>query len=128
MMKPRAVFQIVLVVSTFAVLSACKGGAPLPSAVDQLFTERAVVDGIVLNHDGDFTVMDVKTGKPIPSCAELEKTDKKCKHRFGMEETPPDVKIIKDEMIRIVDFVGSHCRTYVSKSSGQQYEVCRPPY
>lgn len=127
-MKPRAALQLLLVVSVFAVLSACKGGAPAPSAVDQLFTERAVIDGLVLNHDGVFTVMDVKTGQPIPSCAELEKTDRKCKHQFGMEGAPPDVKIIKDETIRIVDFVGSHCRTYVSKSTGQQYEVCRPPY
>lgn len=23
---------------------------------------------------------------------------------------------------------GSHCRAYVSKATGQQYEICRPPY
>lgn len=127
-MKTRAPLQLLLVVSVFTVLSACKGGAPAPSAVDKLFTERAVVDGIVLTHEGDFTVVDVKSGQPIPSCAELEKMGKKCKHQFGMEGTPPDVKILKDETIRIVDFVGSHCRTYVSKTTGQQYEACRPPY
>lgn len=127
-MKTRAVLQLLLVVSVFAVLSACKGVTPAPSAVDKLFTERAVIDGIVLNHDGVFTVVDVKTGQPIPSCAELEKTDKKCKYQFGMEGSPPGVKIIKDETIRIVDFVGSHCRAYVSLSSGKEYEICRPPY
>ena len=127
-MQQRGMVVWWLVAGVFAVLTACDDMRVKSSPVDQLIKERAIIDGMFLNHEGVITVVDTKSGQPVPPCAELEKTGKPCKHHFGMDETPKGVEIIRDMQIRIIDYIGSDCRTYVSRITGKEWEICHPPY
>ena len=128
-MQQRGMVVWLLVVGVFAFLTACDGAKHVkPTPIDQLIKERAVTDGALLDGKGELTIVDIKSGQPVPSCAELEKTGKPCKHHFSMDETPKGVEIIRDTQIRIVDYIGSECRTYVIRTTGKEYEICHPPY
>lgn len=126
-MQNCGMVRCLLLSGAFIVLSACKGAMPV-QPLNQLITERALTDGLLLDHNGELTIVDTKSGQRVPSCAELENTDKKCKYRFGRDGIPPGVKVIKEDQIRVIDYVGSHCRRYVSLGTGNEYEICRPPY
>lgn len=104
------------------------GSTTAPSPIDRIIKDRGVIDGMVLDHKGGLTVIEAISGEVVPSCNELEKGGvRKCKYRFGKDQTPEGIKIISDRRIRIIDYVGSHCRSYVD-DAGDEYEVCRPPY
>ncbi len=117
-------FAKLAVFVTMAAVAACTTPAP----IDRIAKERGVADGILLDDNGKLTVIEAKSGQVVPSCDELEKTDKKCIHRFPKDQNPTDIKIIRETKIRIVDYVGSTCRTYIDEVTGQEYEVCRPPF
>ncbi len=123
-MPSRKMFFGWCVAGVLVALTAC---AIAP--VDRIVKERGATDGLMLDEKGGLTVIEVKSGQVVPSCNELEKTDHKCLHRFGRDQTPTDIKIISDRRIRIIDYTGSpRCRTYVDESSGEEHTICHPPY
>ena len=121
-MPSRKIFRGLFIAGIVIGLAACT--AP----VDRIIKERGAIDGVMLNDKGGLTVIETVSGQVVLSCNELEKTNKKCKYRFGKDQTPTEIKIIRDTKIRIIDYVGSNCRTYVDQGTGEEYEVCRPPY
>lgn len=121
-MQSREIFRGLFIAAMVIGLAACT--AP----VDRIVKDRGVIDGIMLDEKGGLTVIEAVAGQVVPSCRELEKTDRKCKYHFGKDQVPADIKIIRDTRIRIISYVGSNCNTYVDEVTGEEYEVCRPPY
>lgn len=120
----RKYFGGLVIIGVLAALTGCT-----TAPVDRIIKERGIADGIMLDDKGGITVIEAKSGQVVPSCNDLEKTDKKCLHRFGKDQTPTDVKIISDRRIRIIEYTGSpRCRTYVDEVTGEEHTVCRPPF
>jgi len=112
------VLQIAVFVAMFAFLSSgCTG-------LDKVVRQSAITDGLLLDKEGNPVVVDAKSGKRVLSCKERAETKDPCKASF-LGNDDPNVRIIRRQQIEIIDFVGSTCRTYVSRVTGKEYEVCR---
>lgn len=140
MCKERVIEKLAVVLS-IVMLASC-------SPVDWAIKQESATEVILINAEGELTLLDAKSGKRIPTCKEREGSEDECKapagffadmckdiviggSQMGLQETP-DHKQQSKEQIKNIDLVlcgfkfeGSYCRTYVNRVTGEEYERCR---
>lgn len=95
------------------------------SGIEGTLKRMGTTSFLAFDKEGNGFVIDVETGKRIPTCEERAKTNDPCK--FDKEAAAKGrIRILKEQQYKIIDFVGSCCRIYINKTTGQEEEKCFP--
>jgi len=140
MCKGKVIEKLAVVLS-IVMLASC-------SPVDWAIKQESATEVILINAEGELTLLDAKSGKRIPTCKERVGSEDECEapagffadickdivikgSQMGLQETP-DYKQQSEEQIKNIqlvlcgfEFEGSHCRTYFNRVTGEEYERCR---
>ena len=140
MCKKRVIEKLAVVLS-IVMLASC-------SPVDWAIKQESATEVILINAEGELTLLDAKSGKLIPTCKERVGSEDECEapagffadickdiviegSQMGLQKTS-DYKQQSDEQIKNIqlvlcgfEFEGSHCRTYFNRVTGEEYERCR---
>ncbi len=133
----------ILVSITSVVLASLLVACSNPDAIKNVAKQEGAVTLLAFSEEGQPIVINSKTGKPVPTCDELDRMDAKkiqsdgltpCKTRI--KESANGELILVDrntgeprKLIRKIEtttwhFEGSHCET--SFVAGMQWEICWP--
>ena len=140
MCKERVIEKLAVVLS-IVMLASC-------SPVDWAIKQESATEVILINAEGELTLLDAKSGKRILTCEERVGSEDECEAPAGffadickgiviegpqmVSQETLDYKQQSDEKVKNIQldlcgfkFEGSVCRTYVNRVTGEEYERCR---
>jgi len=135
-MNKKTILKLITTLAIAATISACN------SPVDKILGQHKAFALPFINENGNFFVVNLKTGEIVPPCRERptgnfdickrpkgvphtdEKTVTRKPHSGDTMQSGDNIEALASHTIVIENFPGSICQTLRNANTGKIYEVC----